>query len=341
MTPPAETPQDPSSQRRSRDRSSVKVKIAGAWTASPNRLLKDTRLSRDARLLGALLFLHAANRGTAFPSQQDLADELSHTAEVVEPDPVTGEKITRYEYRQVSVRSVQRWLTELKRCGWLDWRQTLKNNAYTLLDPTQRMEEIGDSSDNDALTGATAVSYGATEGSPSDATERSDGTTAVSSQAIPVSHSSFMHEDSWDEDSSPDTQPAPVEAEEAVVGFLRSLGISAAEEFRHLDLAAVQERVALLQRDPDWRPGRIVKSLRDSPPQPARSLPDRTYIDELNAKYGDLFRAGSDVSDLTIDGIPELPAEELLEREMHPTQTQQPTEPAGRASRGRRSRTLP
>ena len=54
-------------RRRSRDRSSIKIKIAGAWTASPNRLLKDTRLSRDARLLGALMFLHAANSGTAFP----------------------------------------------------------------------------------------------------------------------------------------------------------------------------------------------------------------------------------------------------------------------------------
>jgi hypothetical protein len=63
------------------------------------------------------MFLHAANSGTAFPSQQELADELSHTAEVVDHDSDTGEKTVRYEYRQVSIRSVQRWLTELKRCG--------------------------------------------------------------------------------------------------------------------------------------------------------------------------------------------------------------------------------
>ena len=68
MTTSFDPPEESSARRRSRDRSSIKVKIAGAWTASPNRLLKDTRLSRDARLLGALMFLHAANRGTAFPS---------------------------------------------------------------------------------------------------------------------------------------------------------------------------------------------------------------------------------------------------------------------------------
>src|SRR5690242_12444780 len=198
--------QEASKARRTRDRSSIKVKIAGAWTASPNRLLKDTRLSRDARLLGALMFLHAANRGTAFPSQQELAEELSHTAEIVEHDPTTGAKATRYEYRQVSVRSVQRWLTELKRCGWLEWRQTLKNNAYTLLDPTEP-GEAPDSSDNEALTGATAVSYGATEGSPSNATEGSDHATAASSQAIPVSPSTFIHEDTWDEESSSSDVP--------------------------------------------------------------------------------------------------------------------------------------
>jgi len=140
MSNASDTTQDTSKARRTRDRSSIKVKIAGAWTASPNRLLKDTRLSRDARLLGALMFLHAANRGTAFPSQQELAAELSHTAEIVEHDSTTGAKTTRYEYRQVSVRSVQRWLTELKRCNWLEWRQTLKNNAYTLLDPTEPAE---------------------------------------------------------------------------------------------------------------------------------------------------------------------------------------------------------
>src|SRR5690242_9840761 len=203
MSTSSDRREESTARRRSRDRSSIKIKIAGAWTASPNRLLKDTRLSRDARLLGALMFLHAANSGTAFPSQQELADELSHTAEVVDHDSDTGEKTVRYEYRQVSIRSVQRWLTELKRCGWLEWRQTLKNNAYALLDPNepQHSHDAADSVDNEALTGATAVSPRATEGSPSHATEGSAGATAVSCQVIPLSRSTMIHEDSWDEDS--------------------------------------------------------------------------------------------------------------------------------------------
>ena len=137
MTPSPDHAAETTARRRPRERSNIKVKIAGAWTASPNQLLKDTRLSRDARLLGALMFMHAANTGTAFPSQQELADELSHTAEVIERDSTTGAKTIRYEYRQVSVRSIQRWLAELKRCGWLEWRQTLKHNAYALLDPNE------------------------------------------------------------------------------------------------------------------------------------------------------------------------------------------------------------
>jgi hypothetical protein len=289
-------------RRRSRDRSSIKIKIAGAWTASPNRLLKDTRLSRDARLLGALMFLHAANTGTAFPSQQELADELSHTAEVIDHDSDTREKTVRYEYRQVSIRSVQRWLTELKRCGWLEWRQTLKNNAYALLDPNepQHSDDAADPVGNDALTGATAVSPKATEGSPSHATRGSPGATAVSCQVIPLSRSTMIHEDSWDEDSSSsECPPSRPDDGDDVVAYLRSLGINAADEFHDLDFAAVQERVALLQRDPNCRPGAIVRSLRDAPPHQA-PLGTSEYLAQLNAKYGDLFRSGGDTSDLDI-----------------------------------------
>src|SRR5262245_60632713 len=304
-------------RRRSRDRSSIKIKIAGAWTASPNRLLKDTRLSRDARLLGALMFLHAANTGTAFPSQQELADELSHTAEVVDHDVQTGEKTVRYEYRQISIRSVQRWLTELKRGGWLEWRQTLKNNAYALLDPNelQHSHDAGDSADNDPLTGATPVSPRATEGSPSDATEGSAEATAVSSQVIPRSHSTMIHEDSWDEDSSSSESP-PTRPDDGddVVAYLRSLGVNAAEEFRYLDFAAVQERVALLQRDPNCWPGAIVRSLRDAPPHQAAPGTSE-YLAQLNAKYGDLFRSGGDTSDLDIqpDGLADVTIAQLAD----------------------------
>jgi hypothetical protein len=42
---------------------------------------------------------------------------------------------------------------------------------------------------------------------------------------------------------------------------LQELGVTAAEEFHGLDFAAVQERVAMLQRDPNCWPGAIVKRL--------------------------------------------------------------------------------
>jgi hypothetical protein len=108
-----------------------------------------------------------------------------------------------------------------------------------------------------------------------------------------------MHEDSWYEDSSSTCPPAHPDDGDAVVAFLRSLGINAAEEFRHLNLAAVQERVRLLQSDPSCRPGGIVKSLRDAPPELASVFGSSAYVAQLNAKYGDLFRSGSDMSGFT------------------------------------------
>src|SRR5689334_17962032 len=119
---------DTTGSARRRKPDSAKIKIKGAWTAIPNKLLKDHRLSRDARLLGCLIFMHAGNSGIAFPSQEELANELSFTAKVITTDPETKDKHTTYEERQITVRSVQRWLTELREAGWLTWRQTLRNN---------------------------------------------------------------------------------------------------------------------------------------------------------------------------------------------------------------------
>ena len=121
--------------RNARTPDRVKIKITGSWTAIPNRLLADRQLSRDARLLGALIFMHAANGGRAFPSQQLLAEELSAPVTVTETDQQTGEKRSHEVERPVAIRSVQRWLTELQSAGWLEWRQTMRYNEYTLLDP--------------------------------------------------------------------------------------------------------------------------------------------------------------------------------------------------------------
>jgi len=308
-----------SARRRKPDH--AKIQIKGSWTAIPNRMLTDHRLSRDARLLGCLIFMHAANSGKAFPGQEDLAEELSFTAKVVTTDPQTKEKQNSYAERAITIRSVQRWLTELREAGWLQWRQTLKNNEYTLRDPTERATDENDalsfSSLNNRLNGTTAVSSGATEGSHGDATERSSRATqescsdlilgsaqATQGSAPPtaVSCSTLLHEDSLyidssSSDSMPTTHPDDGD-DDLVVAFLYAAGVTAAQEFRGLDLTAVQERVAMLQRDPNCRPGAIVKSLRASPPRPSLAMGSPAYIDQLNAKYGDLFRSGSDVSGL-------------------------------------------
>lgn len=320
---------DQKGKRRPRDQ--VKVKIIGAWTASPNRLLSDRRLSRDARLLGALMFMHAGNRGLAFPSQETLAEELSHIAEVVERDPDGGTRTIQVE-RLISVRSVQRWLAELRRAGWLRWRQTMRCNEYTLLDPNETEACDDDSEDDDdrhdpqpphckVTTGATAVSpattegsrSNATEGSCSNATEGSSRATAESPPAIPVSPSTMLESDSLNLDSSsPDSTPARrPDDDDSTVAYLRSKGVVAAQEFRGLELAAVRERVELLERDPQLLPGGIVASLRSHPPPPVArdryGVPlKRGGIDVsryIGGAYGDLFRLGSDTSGLEGTGV--------------------------------------
>lgn len=233
-----------SARRRKPD--SAKIKIKGRWTAIPNKLLKDKRLSRDARMLGCIMFMHAGNSERAFPSQEELADELSHVVEITETDSATGEERITGEERRISVRSVQRWLAELRKAGWLLWRQTLKNNEYLLLDPSEEHPESFDSEDgesavssptnaeNEFLTRATAVSptttqgswpnategspratpvscSNTTEGSPSNTTPGSAWVIPLSPQATPVSHSSLLDSDSNTDSnidsSSPDITP--------------------------------------------------------------------------------------------------------------------------------------
>lgn len=218
----------------------VKVKIAGKWTASPNRMLQDRRLSRDARLLGALLFLHAGNSGVAFPSQEELAEELSHTVEVVERDETGREQVVTVE-RQISVRSVQRWLSELRRAGWLCWRQTTKNNEYTLLDPNEPDEEPPGDEDGTPPSGSPPPAHEngaaqseappgngretrATPVSPSNATQGSySNTTQGSPTKTPVSCPTLSKEDSLFLDSS-SSEAAPADDDDDAVVTL--LGVS-------------------------------------------------------------------------------------------------------------------
>ena len=269
---------DTTGSARRRKPDSAKIKIKGSWTAIPNKLLKDHRLSRDARLLGCLMFMHAGNSGTTFPSQEELADELSFTAKVVTTDPDTNAKQVGYEERAITVRSIQRWLIELREAGWITWRHTLRNNAYTLIDPTEsgaespphENDDTSDSSDLEAAPNTTPVSPNTTEGSHAHATERSPNTTAVSCsntiQRSPnttavspnttavsphttqVSPSTILESDSYidsiDTDSSSsdllvgDDVPTPTEL------FLQEENLGVAHELRDMPLDLARQYVA-------------------------------------------------------------------------------------------------
>ena len=99
-----------------------------AWTAVPNRLLKDARLTRGARLLSCMLFMYADRHGQAFPSQRRLARLMGCQA----PDDAGDDA----DARPTTLRSVQRWLDELRAAGWLTRQCIRRTNLYTLTTPS-------------------------------------------------------------------------------------------------------------------------------------------------------------------------------------------------------------
>jgi hypothetical protein len=108
-------------QRKPPHNDTRRIALNEPWTAVPNRLLQDARLSRSARLLYCVLLMFAGNSGEAFPSQRRLAQALGRMA----ANGATA--------RPASLRSVQRWLHELRVAGWLTWRRSSSGgNVYTL-----------------------------------------------------------------------------------------------------------------------------------------------------------------------------------------------------------------
>ena len=285
------------STRRSPDK--VRVRIKSPWTAVPNVLLQDQRISRDARLLGCLMFLHAGNKEKAFPSQEMLAAEMSHWVIEVIKDDVTGEKREVETLREITIRSVQRWLTELKKAGWLDWRQTTRNNQYTLLEPEETLPlsavsfiNSDSQSLNDDLTGATAVSPSVAPSHDPAAAIILTGATAVSSstttqgspQATQGSPSPIYRDLLVIDSSSSDAQSpqhtgdggdgaashqrngrtkTAATAHTATSSWLGERGVNAAKEFCDLPLGEVQQVYRdIKQRQPDASPGTITNALR-------------------------------------------------------------------------------
>ena len=105
-----------------------RVNLGEAWTAVPNRLLTDARLTRGARLLACMLFMYADRHGQAFPSQRRLARLMGCQA----PDDAGDDA----DARPTTLRSVQRWLDELRAAGWLTWQCIRRTNLYTLTTPS-------------------------------------------------------------------------------------------------------------------------------------------------------------------------------------------------------------
>jgi hypothetical protein len=261
----------PTGKGRQSDR--VRVKIQGAWTAVPNRLLLDKRLSHSARLLCALIFMHAANSGKAFPSQKQLAEELAtfNDKDQTEKAP--------------SIRSVQRWLSELQEAGWLEWRQTVSPST----------PQNPDCHEKEQMSATTLVSPTATGESPH-TTLVSPHTTLVSPHTTPVSHSSIYIDSSCIDSST--TESRDVVVDERLVKFLLNEGMSAAHEFAGLDYNTAREDFHR-RRQAGQAISTIVRAWRAQPPQPSVKTETGPIdpVSILKSSYGDLFKRGDDLSD--------------------------------------------
>ena len=111
-------------QRKPLRNDTRQVALNEPWTAVPNRLLQDARLSRCARLLYCVMLMFAGNSGQALPSQRRLERALGRMT------------ANGAEARPTSLRSVQRWLHELRAAGWLTWQCIRRTNLYTLTTPS-------------------------------------------------------------------------------------------------------------------------------------------------------------------------------------------------------------
>jgi hypothetical protein len=275
---------------RTSKRDTIKIKIKGSWTAIPNKLLKDRRLSRDARLLACLIFMHAANAGRAFPSQEELAEELGQSVE--QEDGTIQE-------RTVTVRSIQRWLKELKQAGWIEWRKTLLNNEYTLLDPAESSSVStpaeADSSLNEALTDQPGQVFEATQESPSNTTQGSRSTALEGSAGATLAGPSNTTQESPPPSGSasaaapaPVTQPAaaqPAPPDHTPTSlYLAERGINAALEFRDMPLPLIEEIWhRIMGRNPDTDLSVVVRALRAVRARQAQTAPTATYAERQAA----------------------------------------------------------
>jgi len=133
----------------------IQVRWRNGWTAIPHTILRDSRLSRSARLLWGILASYAGNEEAAWPQQKDLAQACA------EDDKVPH------------IRTIQRWLKELETYGWLASIQTRHGNIYELFESQQRDTSVEETTPVSCQTRHQ---------------DRVRGDTSVVSEATPVSH---------------------------------------------------------------------------------------------------------------------------------------------------------
>ncbi len=153
--------------KRQRPQDEVEVEWETGWAQVPSELIRETGISRNARMLWCLLASFANKSKTAWPSQETICEFLGEGAR-------SGE---------VSRRSVHRWSLELWQTGWVTIIRTRSGHRYKLHRPD--LQEIARRrllkspfEDDQGDTGVTCDGI----------VESHQGDTGVTSHEIPESH---------------------------------------------------------------------------------------------------------------------------------------------------------
>ncbi len=94
--------------------------MRAGFAAVPYLVLRDLRLSVGARLAYAILLMYAWQEGSCFPGQERMARDMG-----------------------VSTRHLRRYLSELRRDGYVSWRKSMPGgtNIYTLHDVRSKLKK--------------------------------------------------------------------------------------------------------------------------------------------------------------------------------------------------------
>lgn len=234
--------------------------------------------------------MHARNTWSACPTQEELAELMTEPVE--RKNPKNPKEVT-VELVVPNVRSVQRWLCDLRDSGWLSWRKTLVGNDYTLHDKSAQKSDATPESPSHA-----------TPESPPTATPGSEPhATLVSPDTTPESPSSMIHAEFDHADSSSSEHVIVDDGPTRTEAFLIECGANpkSAQEFAGLDLAAaeafVEKRLGHYPRA-EWprHMGLVITGMR----RLGVAHINTEYAREKDpwAGYGDLIRRGDDISDL-------------------------------------------